>query len=301
MSPDEVETFLAVCEHGTLSQAAQSLFVSQGTASARLKNLEAELGVQLFHRQRGLRSVQLTAEGQALRPIAEQMSALWGDARNVRDLAVVRELRITAPDVLNTLVLGPIYQRFAREHPEIYLTVQTEHSSETHQLVENQLSDIGFSFTLHSRFPNVLAAPLYSEKMVFLFHEGSAFDRSRDDGDLRPEDEIYARWSHEFNLWHNQRFPHTNRRYITVGTASMFPLFIENPRVWAIVSTTLSERLMKEFPTLRSAPISDPPPDRRCYLLTNRNPKAWTTSVRDSFTAQVLEEVDRRPHLTLLR
>lgn len=301
MSPDEVETFLAVCEHGTVSQAAQSLFVSQGTASARLKGLENELGVQLFHRQKGLRSVRLTVEGQTFLPLAEQMSALWNDARNLRDLAIVRELRITAPDVLNTLILGPVYQRFIREHPEIYLTVQTEHSSEAHQLVENQLSDLGFAFTLHPRFPNVIPTPLYSEKMVYLFHEGSAFDRSRSESDLRAEDEVYARWSHEFNLWHSQRFPHSSRRHITLGTASMFPLFIGNPKVWAIVSTTLSAKLTKEFSGLRSAVIPDPPPDRRCYLLTNRNPRGWTASVRDAFTSHLLEEVEQRDHLTPLQ
>jgi hypothetical protein len=49
--------------------------------------------------------------------------------------------------------------------------------------------------------------------------------------DVRREDEVYARWSYEFNLRHSQRFPHSHRRWITLGTASLFPLFLEEAHV----------------------------------------------------------------------
>lgn len=44
------EYVIAVCNHGGISQAAQSLGISQPTFSKYLKKLEAELGVELFDR-----------------------------------------------------------------------------------------------------------------------------------------------------------------------------------------------------------------------------------------------------------
>lgn len=64
MKLDEIETFLAVWEHSNIAHAANQLYIGQGTASSRVLRLEEELGVQLFVRQKGLRNVVLTPEGE---------------------------------------------------------------------------------------------------------------------------------------------------------------------------------------------------------------------------------------------
>ena len=53
----DIQAFLAVAEHLTISKAAEELFVSQSTASHRIQNLEDELGVALIERQKGRRRV----------------------------------------------------------------------------------------------------------------------------------------------------------------------------------------------------------------------------------------------------
>ena len=42
--------FLTVCELGTINAAARKLFISQQSLSQHIRKLEAELKVQLFHR-----------------------------------------------------------------------------------------------------------------------------------------------------------------------------------------------------------------------------------------------------------
>lgn len=66
--------FLAVAREQNISAAAQSLFLSQPTLSRQLKELEEELGKQLF--KRGSRKITLTEEGLLLRKRAEEIVEL---------------------------------------------------------------------------------------------------------------------------------------------------------------------------------------------------------------------------------
>ena len=58
-----VETFLSVVRNQSISLAAQELYISQPTVSARLRQLEEDLGITLIHRRKGVRSIELTPEG----------------------------------------------------------------------------------------------------------------------------------------------------------------------------------------------------------------------------------------------
>ena len=46
----QLEYFLAVVEHGTLTKAAAALHLAQPSLSQMIKTLERDLGTQLFHR-----------------------------------------------------------------------------------------------------------------------------------------------------------------------------------------------------------------------------------------------------------
>lgn len=66
-----LEYFLEIAREGNMSRAAQTLHVSQPTLSKQMKNLEIELGKELF--RRGSTSVSLTEEGMLLRKRAEDI------------------------------------------------------------------------------------------------------------------------------------------------------------------------------------------------------------------------------------
>ena len=65
----QIEAFLEVARRQNLSRAAEALFVSQPTLTARLQSLESSLGEQLFVRTR--RGMRLTEAGEAFLPYAE--------------------------------------------------------------------------------------------------------------------------------------------------------------------------------------------------------------------------------------
>ena len=56
-----MQSYLAVIREGTISAAAQALHVAQPSLSRQMKELEEELGAQLF--VRGNRRIKLTEEG----------------------------------------------------------------------------------------------------------------------------------------------------------------------------------------------------------------------------------------------
>lgn len=89
--------FLAIAREQSIVHAAESLHLSQPTLSTQIKNLEEELGKQLFIRgTRGTRKVTLTEEGMILKKRAEE----------ILDLVSRTEQEITMND---DILVGDIY------------------------------------------------------------------------------------------------------------------------------------------------------------------------------------------------
>ena len=57
MTKLEVEAFLMIVKTGSISAAAQSLFVTQPALTRRVQALEEEIGYKLFERRRGIRNI----------------------------------------------------------------------------------------------------------------------------------------------------------------------------------------------------------------------------------------------------
>jgi LysR family transcriptional regulator, flagellar master operon regulator len=95
MDIDLLKTFVEVNRTRHFARAAENLFVTSAAVSARVKQLESQLGVHLFIRQRG--NLRLSLEGERLLPHAETMIAAW--ARTVQEV----QLR---PEVDARLALG---------------------------------------------------------------------------------------------------------------------------------------------------------------------------------------------------
>ena len=81
MNNTDMETFWAVLEHGTLTAAAEALFITQPTLTNRIQALEAEVGAQLFHRGKGIRHIELTEAGQRFLPLAYRWQSLLEETR----------------------------------------------------------------------------------------------------------------------------------------------------------------------------------------------------------------------------
>ena len=83
MTELEIEAFLAIVRTGSISAAAQKLYVTQPALSRRIHALEQELGYSLMVRKKGVRSIELTSQGKAFISLAEKWKTVWNESRNV--------------------------------------------------------------------------------------------------------------------------------------------------------------------------------------------------------------------------
>jgi DNA-binding transcriptional LysR family regulator len=167
MRIEQLEAFVEVARRGSVSRAADALYATQPTLTARLKGLEQELDAKLFIRsQRGMR---LSDAGRAYLPYAERtLDTLLSGRRLLRELARGEsgQLALGAAPAVSTYVLPRILTRFRRTHPKVSLAVRTGHSEEVLELVLREQVQIGLGRAL--RHPEIEAIPLYEDELVLV-------------------------------------------------------------------------------------------------------------------------------------
>lgn len=119
---DFMRLFVRIAETGSLSAAAQSVGISQPSASRQLKQLEALLGVQLI--RRSTHDLVLTDAGNRFLEDARAMLADWETStdtlRNERE-ELSGLIRVAVPVALGQTILATIASRFLVRHPAVTL------------------------------------------------------------------------------------------------------------------------------------------------------------------------------------
>ncbi|TME74922.1 MAG: LysR family transcriptional regulator [Chloroflexi bacterium] len=158
----QVEGFLEVARRGNVSRAAEAMFVTQPTLTARLHALERELGEPLFARTR--RGMRLTDAGRAFLPYAERAMRAVRDGRqaltDARSASAGRLVLGAAPAV-STYVLPALLQRFAAAYPRIEVAVRTGHSEDVLQMLLRE--EVQLAMVRMMRHPDIESIPLYEE------------------------------------------------------------------------------------------------------------------------------------------
>lgn len=137
--------FYTVANLGSISAAADELHVSQPAISQHIKNIEAQVGFQLFNRTK--KGVQLTSEAQEIYTYCksifrqvEQMNQTLQDLSSL-DTGI---LNIGASDTICKYYLIDKLKGFERLYPGIRYRVTNCTTSESLQLLKNKDVDIAF-------------------------------------------------------------------------------------------------------------------------------------------------------------
>jgi DNA-binding transcriptional LysR family regulator len=172
----QVEGFLEVARRGSVSRAAEALFITQPTLTARLHGLERELGTPLFLRTpHGMR---LTDAGRAWVPFAERALRALVDGRDALEqvkTASAGHLMIAAAPAVSTYVLPGLLQRFVAAHPRVEVSVRTGHSEDVLELVLRDEVQIGLGRAI--RHPDIELRPFHTEDLVLVCAPDHPFTR----------------------------------------------------------------------------------------------------------------------------
>jgi len=152
-----------VRQNFNLTEASAALYTSQSGVSKHIKDLEDELGVQLFIRK-GKRLLGLTEPGQSLLGIVERMLV---DAENIKRLAddfnKVDEgtLTIATTHTQARYVLPPIVNQFKKLFPKVHLVLQQASPTEISEMLLQGEADIGIATESLTTEENLASVPYY--------------------------------------------------------------------------------------------------------------------------------------------
>ncbi|MDQ2185222.1 LysR substrate-binding domain-containing protein [Alcaligenaceae bacterium A4P071] len=181
----QIEAFKAVIEHGSVSRAAQSLFVSQPAVSKLLTHLEEETGLSLFDRTRGkllptyhskllYESIERVFSG--LQQIEQSVDAIRRDEQ--------RSLRVGVMPALSGSFIRRVTTRFLEQHPGVRVSIETRGSRFVADWLVARKIDVGL--IVHEMYgAHVNGERLIQSPLVCAMHPNHALANKRV---IRPRD-----------------------------------------------------------------------------------------------------------------
>ncbi len=264
MNLDDMKMLLTIARTGSLTAAAQALFVSQPALSKRLSRLEQEVDARLFERIQGSHRMVLTPAGKLLIPFAEKWDALQQDLGMLHDLnSRVHFFVDTVGTVGETVLLDAVY-RFSRENPDTELVVRRHDSRDCYGSIHDRTADIAF-VVQEQFFQNLSTTPLFQEDMLLLTGPASPFSGTADIRELEWEKEIVIPWNSEYMRWRQNHLRYTRHPNVSLWSLPMAVPFLLNDGCWMMVPRTEADRAARYCPELKCMPVSVPPPARTVY------------------------------------
>jgi LysR family cys regulon transcriptional activator len=153
-----------VRQNYNLTEAANALFTSQSGVSKHIKDLEDELGVELFVRK-GKRLLGLTDPGRELVKIVERILL---DAKNVKRLAEQfsnqeqGRLTIATTHTQAQYALPSVVTRFKKAFPSVHLILHQSSPAEIVSMLLDGVADIGIATEALESITELASFPYYS-------------------------------------------------------------------------------------------------------------------------------------------
>ena len=171
MQMRQVRAFLELAETLSFSEASARVGLSQPAFSLSIQKLEEALGTRLFDRTS--RTVSLTREGEAFRPLARRLVATWDETvEDMADLVAVRRGRVAlaALPSLAARILPDAVARFATSHPGVSIRIADVLHGAVVDLVIAGRVDYGFSVEPENQ-DELSFTPLVRDRFVAILRD----------------------------------------------------------------------------------------------------------------------------------
>ncbi len=165
-----------------LTEVANTLFTSQSGISKHIKDLEDELGIELFVRK-GKRFLGLTDPGKELIQIAERMLL---DAKNIKKLADQfsqsdhGQLTIATTHTQARYALPEVIRQFKNAFPKVHLAIHQGSPNEIVDMLKKGEADIGIATESISQIVELVTFPFYNWHHAIIVPKGHALENKKD-------------------------------------------------------------------------------------------------------------------------
>ena len=268
MDYDLLETFVILCENKNLTKTSELLYKTQPAISNRIKTLENKLGFSLIIRGKGKKNIEITKKGMKFLSVAQKFLSLYEEIE-VKQEELSKTLLVSSISSLSTPIAADVCKKLAEEEGA-NITIYTYQTYEAYELIAKKELDV--AFVSESRKVNgVLCDPLFSQDYYIVRPcQNPDSIKTIHTRDLDVNNEIYQRWSDDFNAWHDYKFD-SKKPKIEVDSCALLKQFLTSSNYWTIIQKSNLLLLSQEM-SLQIYNIADPPPPRICYMLTNCYP-----------------------------
>ncbi len=167
MELGRLEAFVQVANLLSFSRAADALFLTQPTVTARIQALERELGEPLFERTG--RAVRLTDAGREFLPHVQRALQAVKDGNDA--IASARDvergtLSVGTAPTIGAYVLPALLQQFAARYPGVEISIRTGRSDE---ILEMLLADeVQVGIERHRTHADITTVALYEDDIYLV-------------------------------------------------------------------------------------------------------------------------------------
>ncbi|MEM9810824.1 MAG: LysR family transcriptional regulator [Pseudomonadota bacterium] len=211
MDVTQAKTFLAIVEGGNFLEASKRVFVTQSTVSARIKNLEEQLGKQLFTRSKA--GCEMTPAGHQFYRFARSMVRVWEEAKH----------QIAVPEGFeDTLIVGGQYSlwnrlllhwvpRFQKQMTNVAVRAEIGMPQRLMREMSEGVMDLVVIYRPEHR-PGMVVEELLEDRLVLV--------TARPDIPLK-DNYIYVDWWEEFRAAHAAAFPELHNPGLTLDLGAL--------------------------------------------------------------------------------
>lgn len=213
MHPDQIATFLDLCETRSFHRTAERQGLTQSTVSARIAALESALGTALFTRSRA--GATLTTEGLKFAPHARALRHAMEEAR--RSVTPTGEtalsLRIGIQNDLAAGRLGDWIMGFRKALPDVGFYIEPDYSAQMCRDLAAGVLDFAVLYTPHAD-PDLHFTSLGEIRHRLISSHGERLS------DIPPQDMVRANYAPAFATAQSQALPQMAEAPLAAGQAA---------------------------------------------------------------------------------
>lgn len=211
-----LEYFLAVAREQSFSKAADTLHLTQPTLSRQIKELEEELGKQLFIRSS--KKLSLTDDGMILRKRAMEIIELVRKTEseiNNNDEQLSGDIYIGAGETDAVRILAKCFKTMISEHPDLHLHIESGDGIDVLYKLDKGLVDLALILgSIDTSKYDYINLPVYDTWGVLMRKDSALAEKEYITvDDLADEPLIISRQAlnkKEINKWFNNKTDNLN-------------------------------------------------------------------------------------------
>lgn len=180
----QLTTFVTVVSEGSMTAAADKLYLTQPAVSQQIRNLEEDLGVELL--VRGVRQIKATPQGEVLYEYAKKIINLTQQAEiAIKSIGnqMKGQLRVGTLNSLGIHLMSPIIGRLMRHNPDLSLKLDYDLGEELIKSFKKGLYDVLILPDVKAEF----MMELENTEQKFLFKEEMWLVGSTKDEKMPPQ------------------------------------------------------------------------------------------------------------------